>query len=224
MAVVKNQYIIPLWFSKIFSLFPNVKLSSCFGQLLLTEVRLMLKGLHWMWYIVAIALIVTSLALPIDAVKNYILPCSWIWPILLWSKMGVRESYYHTNQLLFSAPYFRSRQLVAIWIAGVLLALLIGIGAGIHLILAGEGQSFYGFFAGVSFIPSFSLVLGVWSGSSKLFEAIYSIWWYIGPLNQVSQLDFTGASSSAGIASIYIVLSIVCLCLAYLGRQRQVEV
>jgi hypothetical protein len=73
------------------------------------------------------------------------------------------------------------------------------------------------------FIPSLALALGVWSSSSKLFEVVYMIWWYVGPVNQVRYLDFLGSGElvSPGVLLVYWVGTILLLILAVLGRRRQ---
>ncbi|MNR56752.1 hypothetical protein D3C85_1773900 [compost metagenome] len=47
---------------------------------------------------------------------------------------------------------------------------------------------------GILFIPTLALALGTLGGSKKLFEVIYMLWWYMGPLNHVPSLDFLGVS------------------------------
>jgi hypothetical protein len=73
------------------------------------------------------------------------------------------------------------------------------------------------------FIPSLALALGVWSGGSKLFEAVYLFWWYIGPMHNIPSLDFTGASSDPGIALSYLGMSAALLAAAGAGRKRQMS-
>ena len=77
-----------------------------------------------------------------------------------------------------------------------------GSGVALNLALHGEWLGVLSLAVGATFIPSFALCLGVWMGSSKSFEFIYSLLWYIGPLNQVEPLDFMGVvpgSAEAGI-------------------------
>ena len=81
--------------------------------------------------------------------------------------------------------------------------------------------------AGALFIPSLALALGTWSGSSKLFEVVYTMWWYVGPMNQVPALDFTGASGDGAPPAMplrYLALAAVLLTLAVVGRRRQLEI
>ena len=79
---------------------------------------------------------------------------------------------------------------------------------------------------GALFIPSLALCLGVWTGSSKSFEFVYSLIWYIGPFNQIIPLDFMGVvpgSVEAGIWQVYLVITIVLFGLAVIGRRWQIQ-
>jgi hypothetical protein len=71
------------------------------------------------------------------------------------------------------------------------------------------------------FVPSLALMLGVWSGSSRMFEILYLLLWYAGPLNKVPFLDYTGISTigkSPGIALMFLLLGVVFTLLAGLGK------
>jgi hypothetical protein len=67
--------------------------------------------------------------------------------------------------------------------------------------------------------------LGVWSGGNKLFEVVYMLWWYAGPINGMEGLDFMGTSSSLQINGllIYGLLTILLLGFAIVGRKRQIK-
>ena len=71
--------------------------------------------------------------------------------------------------------------------------------------------------AGALFIPSLALALGVWSDSSKLFEALYTVWWYVGPLHQVPSLDFVGGSRASSSPGLYLILAAGLLLASYSG-------
>lgn len=80
--------------------------------------------------------------------------------------------------------------------------------------------------AGALFVPTLARSLGVWSGTSKVFEAIYTALWYAGPLNHVPGLDFTGASSgplALHYALVYFALTAALIVTAFLGRARQLR-
>jgi hypothetical protein len=79
-----------------------------------------------------------------------------------------------------------------------------------------------GLVVGAFFIPAFALACGAWSGGSKLFEALYVVLWYIGPLQPVPALDFMAASDltvAAGIPWRYAAAAVVLLALAVVGRR-----
>ena len=71
-------------------------------------------------------------------------------------------------------------------------------------------------------IPSFAIALGVWSGTSKPFEAIYTVWWYLGPLNHAPGLDFVeGPSPAANQTIYYLAFTAALLAAAYGGRRAR---
>lgn len=197
-----------------------------FGRVLLAELRLMLKRQRWWWYAVAVGLIVAGLLSTGRKARETWLPLSWVWPVLVWSAMGVREARHRTEQLVFSTAHPLCRQLPATWLAGVIVTLLAGGGVAVRLLLAGEWVTLLAWAVGALFIPTLALALGVWSGSSKPFEAAYVAWWYIGPINQTSALDFMGAlngSVAAGVPWYYLALTVILLGLAVAGRRRQLQ-
>src|SRR5579864_1689514 len=176
-----------------------------FGQLVMSELRLMLKGQRWWWYAVAAGLLVGELVSPDPMVRGGFLIAAWIWPILLWSQMGCREARHNTGALLFSCEASLTRQLPAVLGAGVLVSLLTGAGVGIRLLLAADWHSLAAWLAGAVFIPSMALALGVWTGNSKTFEALYTVWWYVGPAHQIPGLDFMGITPGSSTPGIYAV-------------------
>jgi hypothetical protein len=203
-----------------------------FGPMLFAECRLILGELRDLPFLgmygsaVAGALIVAGLLLPLDNARGMMLPLAWFLPVLIWSKLGTREARYRTDQLVFSSAKSLQRQLPAVWMAGVLLALVTGSGVALNLALHGEWLGVLALAVGALFIPSLALCLGVWTGSSKSFEFIYSLLWYIGPLNQIIPLDFMGVvpgSVEAGIWQIYLVITIVLFGLAAIGRRWQIR-
>jgi hypothetical protein len=202
---------------------PLVRTSSDsrFMRLVTSELRLMRKGQRWWWYAGAAGFLVGQFVSPQPSVRSGFLLAAWIWPILLWSQMGCREARYATGSLLFSSERSLFRQLPALWAAGVLIALLTGSGAGIRLALGSDWHSFAAWLAGALFIPSFSLSLGIWSGSSKAFEAIYTVWWYLGPGHQIPGLDFMGTTPASSSPATYALAAVVLLTVSYWRRRTR---
>ncbi|HTS34098.1 MAG TPA: hypothetical protein VMH04_00420 [Candidatus Solibacter sp.] len=194
--------------------------ASRFPQLVASELRLMLKGQRWWWYATAAGLLVGEVVSPDAAVRSGFLLAAWIWPIFRWSQMGCREARHNTGPVLFSSERSLTRQLPALWTAGFCVALLTGSGVAVRLLLAGDMRSLAGWIAGALFIPSFALALGTWTGSSKAFEAIYTVWWYVGPAHQIPGLDFMATTPASSSPGSYVVAAAVLLAAAY-WRRRQ---
>jgi hypothetical protein len=195
-----------------------------FLDMLRAELRLLLKGQRWWWYAVAAGLIVAGLAVPEEG-RRIVLPLAWIWPVLLWSSLGTREARFATDGLVFSAAWPLQRQLPATWLAGVLLALATGSGVGLRLALERNWTGLGAWLIGALFIPTLALALGVWSGSSKLFEVVYLFLWYIGPLNQTRPLDYMGvvpAAVRAGVPLAWLAVTAALAVAGVAGRRRQI--
>jgi hypothetical protein len=197
-----------------------------FGRAWVAELRLALKGLAWWWYVVALGLVIAGATTPLDDSTNRLLPLAWVWPILVWSKFGVRESRHHTEAVVFSTPRPLRRQFLATWLAGVLVTMLTGSGAALGMLLNGLWLRLLVWAGAAFFIPTLALTLGVWSGSSKLFEALYMVMWYIGPISGLASVDFMGVTpGSLALQQPWIVplITAVLLGLALVGRVRRIR-
>jgi ABC-type transport system involved in multi-copper enzyme maturation permease subunit len=193
-----------------------------FARVLLAELKLMLKGQYWWWYLGAAGLIIASLVNPVNLTRQYVLPLAWIWPILLISSIGNREARFNMPQIAFSSASPLWRQLPAQWLAGLMVILAMGSGAAVRFLANGNLAGLLAFLSAALFIPSLALALGVWSGSSKPFEIVYVSLWYLGPLNKVPGLDFIGAQTN-GRPEFFVPLSLALIVFAFLGRARQLR-
>jgi hypothetical protein len=197
-----------------------------FGAMLVAELRLMMKGQKWWWYAGAAILLALSAALPGAQARGVALGVAWIWPVLMWSMMGVRERRDQTSQLLFSAPHPIARQLPAVWCAGVVLALLTGSGFALRLVLGGNWRGLAAWLIGAAFIPTFALALGVWSGTGKPFEILYTLLWYLGPMHATVPLDFMGSAPPTALTRVplfYLAVAAGMAVAALAGRQKQLR-
>ena len=188
------------------------------------ELRLMVKGRRLWWYAAVVGLNAAGLAVPDQTVRGYLQAAAWLWPILLWSSIGSRERRHNTQQIVFSAPHPVGRQMLAAWLAGVCVAVSTGVGFAAQRMLAGQWAGLGAWAAGALFVPSLALALGTWSGSSRTFEVVYTLLWYVGPMNHVPALDYMGVTPEAVAGRIplyYLSASGVLLVLAMLGRWRQ---
>ncbi|PZR72182.1 MAG: hypothetical protein DLM73_13910 [Chthoniobacterales bacterium] len=194
-----------------------------FPVMVLAELRLALHGVSLWWYLVAAGIFTAGLFTPVFVSRGFLI-AAWIWPLLIWSAMGTRETRLRTDQLIFSIAHPLRRQLPACWLAGVIIALLTGGGTGIRLLVAGDQMGLVAWTAGALFIPTMALALGVWSGSSKLFEVLYLLLWYLGPANHLGEIDFMGATGSLlppRTPLVFLTLTAVLAVFAVAGRKRQ---
>jgi hypothetical protein len=200
--------------------------SDAFGRILAAELRLALKGLRWWWYAVAAGLLIAQFASPLAISRGPLLGVAWIWPVMVWSAMGSRESHFGTQSLLFSCAKILPRQLVACFLAGLTVAILAGAGAGVRLLLARNLTGLFAWTAGALFLPALALALGTLSGTGKPFEGLLTAIWYVGPMNHTPGLDFTGTASgphTVSYALTYLAITAALLVSAYAIRSRQLR-
>jgi len=188
------------------------------------EIVVALKGYPRAWYLVALGLSIAALAAPLEGVMIGVAPALAIWPMLVWSALGARELRHGTADLLFSSPRPLSRQLPAIWLAGVAIGAVVSGAFGLRLALAGDWAGVTTCLVGIAFVPALALACGVLTGSSRLFEALYLLLWYVAALNHVPVLDFTGAMAARtglGVAAGYALATGALLAVAWAARRRQ---
>lgn len=200
--------------------------SSAFGRLYIAELRLALQGLHWWWYIVSAGFLVAELVTPLEIARGPLLGTAWLWPVLVWSAMGSRETRFATRGLIFSSSGILLRQLPACFLAGLMVTMLTGAGIGIRLLLTGQHGGFLAWLAGAVFLPALAMALGTISGSGKAFEALLTAIWYVGPMNHTLGIDYTGASNGSltpHYVVTYFVMSAALLAVTFFVRSRQLR-
>jgi hypothetical protein len=107
--------------------------------------------------------------------------------------------------------------LTAVMTSGVLLGRL----------FFGEPAALLAWGLSIFFIPTLALTLGIWSDSSKVFEVVYPILWYLGPMNPqngLTLLDYLGIHSQAPVNTSPLAAAAVIFLLmgaALLGLKRK---
>ncbi|MGW7448689.1 ABC transporter permease [Kitasatospora sp. NPDC054795] len=165
--------------------------AGAFGRLLAGEVRILVQGVSRWWWLVAAGLTAAGFVLPTDAVTGLLLPLVWLWPVLIWSRLGSRQVENGLEVLLGAYPSAR-RRLLAEWASGLVLTAVTGAAPLIRMLVAGDGAGTAGWLGGALFVPSLAMALGVVSRSHRLFQAVYlPLWWVL--VNNVAAVDFMGA-------------------------------
>ena len=166
------------------------------GRLLAGEVRILVQGVSRWWWLVAAGLTVLSLAVPGDLVRPagastaLLLSAAWIWPVLIWSRLGTQRRENGLDTLLGAYPAVY-RQLAAEWLAGLVLTVALALGPLLRLAMAADGAGVAAWAGGALFIPSLALLLGTVSRTHRVFQVLYLILWYA-VVNHVAAADYMG--------------------------------
>ena len=192
------------------------------GYRVIAELRLLLRGASPFWCLVALGLSVGGLFAGSPAARGIVLLLAWIWPVMIWSAMGCREAREGTREIAFSCPHPLRMQLPAQWLAGLVIAALVSCGILLRLLISGDAAALAAWCTAAAFIPSLALALGVMSGTSKVFEVVYVLLCYVGPLNGVAALDFIGMRSRPDPFQ-WLGLSLACIAIAFFWRWRQLN-
>ncbi|OKJ09111.1 hypothetical protein [Kitasatospora sp. CB01950] len=170
--------------------------AGAFGRLLAGQARILVQGVPWTWWAVTAALGVAALAVPLPMATGLLLPAVWLWPVLIWSRLGSQQVENGVEELLAAHPSPRLR-LLAEWVSGVLLAAVTGLGPLLRMLAGGDAAGAAHWLAGALFVPALALGLGAVVRSHRPFQALYLPLWYL-LVNQVGPVDFMGAVRTDG--------------------------
>lgn len=134
--------------------------------------------------------------MPTAGAARVVLPLAWIWPVLIWSRLGAQRHEHGVQALLGSYPAARHRAL-AEWSAGFALTAATGSVPLLRLAMAGDWQGVASWAGGAVFIPALALALGSLSRTHRLFQALYLPLWYC-VFNGLPLLDYMGATRPEG--------------------------
>ncbi|MFH0734958.1 MAG: hypothetical protein V1773_11065 [bacterium] len=188
------------------------------------ETKLLLRRQKWWWFTVAIVFNIACLIVPYDICTRNIFPLLWLWPLTVWSALGNQETKFNTGKIVFSISNLHCYQLPALWITGLLVAIIAGWGPGLRFIIEGSWNNVFAWINGALFISSLALFLGVWSKKSGVFEIIYLIIWFIGPLIGLPFRNYYGLANGLLFLNchvIYVLISIMLSILALVLRKTQ---
>jgi hypothetical protein len=196
-----------------------------FGRVLGVELRRILRGQPRWWYLGAALLVgvPTGIAATGGATgfARGLLPLVAVWPLFVWSRIGSQTARYGIRTQIVASTY-PVGQLVAEWLAGCLVAAAVGAATFTLVVLNAGPTALVGVIGAVVFPPSLALVAGLWTGSPRLFEALYLGIWYVGPLNGGFVADFVGVTargSSTGVPLAFAAVGVAAVIIAAQRRQ-----
>jgi hypothetical protein len=196
-------------------------------RMVCAELRVMLKGYHWVWYLVAIGLSIAQLAAPSEIALKFLLPAALIWPLPVWSAMGTRNKRYNTESLLYSSVHPLKRQLTACWLGGFAITLLVVAGTIFRFTTMGQMAQAGALLAGAVFVPTAALALGTLTGTKKFFEVSYLLIWYVGLVDRLWAMDFVGVTNQAlsqGVPWVFLCAACVLFATAVLIERTRLQV
>ncbi|MFI0938770.1 hypothetical protein [Streptomyces sp. NPDC021020] len=170
-----------------------------FPRLYAAELRILVQGTRWWWWSAAALTTLTAFAATGSGATRFVLPAAWIWPVLLWSRLGSQAAEHRVDTLLGAAPR-PYRRVLAEWAAGVTLTAVTGLGPLAVLLRDGDSPGVACWLAAAAFIPSLALALGTRSRGHRLFQGLYVPLWYAAA-NGLSALDFMGATRAPGTSA-----------------------
>jgi hypothetical protein len=197
---------------------------SGFAALLWAEFRLLVKGQRWWWYGIAIAISLLGLVGPPTG-NGITSALAVAWPVVAWSSLGMRETYFDTYKLIYSSTPSIMRQVFAAWFAGVLLGVIALMGVSLRALSEGNTNYFPVYLVVVMFAPSLAFALGSLSSTSRLFEVVYLVWWFMGA-NGPRIFDFMQAQSdipSTGQTVAYLLLAVALFFTGFTRRLQQMR-
>jgi hypothetical protein len=167
-----------------------------FGRLVVGELRILLSRTSRWWLLGAVALIVAGAVAPASIAVSPLLAIAWLWPVLIWSRVGTQPYEHDVHPLVASAPAPR-RRLLAEWVAALLITAVAGAGPLVRQAVDGDSAGVAAWLAGAVFIPTLALALGSLSRSPRTFQAAYLLLWLV-VFTGERTLDFMGTVRDDG--------------------------
>lgn len=164
------------------------------AQLIMGELRILLAQVPRWWIAGAVVLAIVGVAVPLHESVTMLLPLAWIWPLLLWSRLGTHQYEYGVDDLVAGTPTPR-RRMLAEWLAGAVIAAATGVGPLIRMVLAGDAADLAAWSGGVLAIPALALALGALTRSSRAFQLVYLVGWYA-MWNTGNGIDLLGSGAT----------------------------
>ncbi|NDJ54460.1 MAG: hypothetical protein GYB68_15425 [Chloroflexi bacterium] len=194
------------------------RVRSRFLSVIIAELRLLIKGQPWWWLVGLGGIVILGLLEP----RPELMVAVTIWPVLVWSAQGNREKTHDTAALIYTTPHPVVRQLPATYLAGVILTAVLMSGFMLQLTLSGAWLALTSVLSGVLLIPALALALGTISGTARLFEISFLIWWYIALNASGFPALHPMLTDSPATIPVYLAVTAALLMVATLGRLRMV--
>ncbi|MFF4774487.1 hypothetical protein ACFY05_16675 [Microtetraspora fusca] len=189
-----------------------------FWRLLAGELRILAQGVSRWWWLAAAAVTVAGFVTP---EPTMLLPVAWIWPVLLWSRLGTQRVEHGLDGLLGAYPT-PSRRLLAEWAAGVVFTAVTGVAPLVRMAVAADWPGVGAWAGGATLVPSLALALGVACRTHRVFQVVYLVVWYLA-VNGVAAVDYMGVVRSGGSPAGPSALAVAAVALLLVGAALAVR-
>ncbi|AKU09360.1 ABC transporter permease [Haloferax gibbonsii] len=196
-----------------------------FPLVFLSELRLAVRGQPRWWYVACVLAFLGTFVPSVTALRSVIIPIALLLPLSLWSHLATRDQTYRTRELVFVTSG-RNVLLASTYLAAVVVGIALTVPAAVRFAISSSFGALFGWAVGVLFIPAVALAIGVWTGRPRVFEMLYLVAWYGGPMNNIIPLDYLGVYNqtiSSGVTFAYLGLTVVALGAAFVGRHRSLN-
>ncbi|WP_405631112.1 hypothetical protein [Pseudoalteromonas sp. Ld20] len=178
-------------------LFAGATKSFAFTCLLRLEFKLMLKGQTNLWFIGLVTLNICQAFVDQDLLLSLFLPISLLWCVLVISPLGQLERQTNTFEIMAYSKQSPLLQNMASFSAGWGLLALACLGSIARYVVMAEWLLLVQLFVAISFMVSLAYFCGAFTQTKRMFEVVFLVIWYIGPLQAGLYLDFLGVNSQS---------------------------
>ncbi len=190
-------------------------LLAIYFNLVACELRLLAARRKWWAYAIVSGLVIAGFTTPIESARHELAAVIWLLPMFYWSRLGAREDLFATRSLTFSSPQAALRPLLAGWLAGACLPMIACIGILVRELFLGDLFSAASLAVGAFFVSALAMAVGNLARTPKAFEALYVVWWYIGPLQGLRGIDFVGVTAASAMPVQFAALTVLLILAAW---------
>ena len=202
---------------KLDSLFNLCSRHWAFTRLLHLELKLILKDHSTYWLLGILVLNIIQLSVDRQLLNTVFLPVSWLWCLLIISQLGQKEKQANTLELITYSSQSTILQRLASYCSGWILLFLASTGSVLRFVASADYLLLIQLMVAISFTISLAIFCGRYSGSKRLFEALYPALWYMGPIQAAVYVDFFGVNSQKswqlGMPCVFFVIAVALLAL-----------
>lgn len=185
--------------------------------LLRNEINLVASNVFFLWRWAFAAGIALSWFLPIN-VQGGETPIVLLaaLPLPFLSQCGTLEKTFSTKQLLMPCPSFRLKRPLAL-IVNLYFTLAVSAGVIVRLFIAGDTGVALSWLTGCFFLSALAFSLGYLVKTSRVFEAVFAVLFYLGPLKGWPYLDFLGLHGNYSL--VYLIAGLVLTAAGFAAKE-----